>query len=129
MTITVRPTDASAHERVAELSDIVAAHATDADRAGRLADEVVEALHDAHLFRMLLPRELEGLGLTPPEAFDIFEAAARLDGAVLNWRSAESCRDNKLWRGAAALVLADACADRRVVNMARCALVRRRRPA
>jgi indole-3-acetate monooxygenase len=52
------------------------------DRLRRLPDEVFEALADAGLFRLWLPRALGGPELSPNEFMRVVEAAARLDGSV-----------------------------------------------
>jgi len=42
----------------------------------------VSALHDAGLFRMLLPRSLEGAELDPPTFVQVTEAIARADAST-----------------------------------------------
>src|SRR5262249_40957415 len=76
-------------ERVApylEKVDAVAAVArTTADwseASSRPADEFVEALRDADLFRLLVPRALGGAELSPWELGPIIEAMARIDGSA-----------------------------------------------
>ena len=39
-------------------------------------------LHDADLFRMLVPSDLGGLGLTIPEAVAVYERVAALDAST-----------------------------------------------
>lgn len=48
----------------------------------RLPDEVFEALADAGLFRLWLPRALGGPELSPLEFMQVVEAASALDGSV-----------------------------------------------
>lgn len=52
------------------------------DRDLRLPDSVVAALAEAGLFRLWLPAELGGSGLTPSDFLEVVEAAAALDGSV-----------------------------------------------
>jgi hypothetical protein len=84
MTITI-PEEASTAtllDRVAELAPLITEHAPVAERAGQLTDEVVAALHAAGVFRMMVPPELGGDGLTLSEAFPVMQAVARCDGAT-----------------------------------------------
>lgn len=60
----------------------IAAHADRAEQSGRLADEVVAAMHEAGLYRMLVPRRWGGSGLPVLESFPVIEAMARIDGAT-----------------------------------------------
>ena len=69
-------------DSVSELSALVAAHADRADRAGRLTDEVVGAIHRAGLYRMLIPEDRGGGGLRLTDTFPVVEAMARVDGAT-----------------------------------------------
>ena len=59
------------HERRAEF-----------DKLRRLPDEVFEAMADAGLFRLWLPRALGGPELSPFEFMRVVEAASALDGSV-----------------------------------------------
>ncbi|MDI3334935.1 acyl-CoA dehydrogenase family protein [Defluviimonas aestuarii] len=52
----------------------------DADR--RLSDEVFGALSDAGFFRLLLPAQLGGCGLSPLDFMTVVEHAAALDGTI-----------------------------------------------
>jgi len=52
------------------------------DKLRRLPDEVFEAMADAGLFRLWLPRTLGGPELSPFEFMRVVEAAAALDGSV-----------------------------------------------
>ncbi|HVM53041.1 MAG TPA: acyl-CoA dehydrogenase family protein [Acidimicrobiales bacterium] len=69
-------------DSVADLAPLVAASADRADRDGRLADEVVDALHRAGLFRMLLAEDDGGGGLRLGDTFPVVEAMAYVDGAA-----------------------------------------------
>jgi len=81
--------------RIADLAPLVREHATTSERDGRLATPIVEALHEAGLFRILLPRSLGGGGLTIPESIVVFEAMARLDASVA-W-NLSICADGPLF--------------------------------
>ena len=76
----------------------------DADR--RLADATYDAMLDAGLFRMLVPRELGGMEIHPVEALKVYEAIAKIDsaaawnlsmsigiGAMAAWLSEEGARE------------------------------------
>ncbi len=52
-----------------------------AERAARLAPEVVDALLARRLLRLWLPRDLDGDELDLVDALHVFEAASRVDGA------------------------------------------------
>jgi alkylation response protein AidB-like acyl-CoA dehydrogenase len=69
-------------DRVRRLEPLVREHADAAERAGQVAPAVVGALHEAGLFRILLPARLGGGDLTIPDALRVYEAAARLDASV-----------------------------------------------
>src|SRR5262245_39865660 len=69
-------------ERVRRLEPLIRDHADAAEPAGQIAPPVIEALHDAGLFRTLLPGRMGGGDLTIPEALRVFEATARLDASV-----------------------------------------------
>lgn len=69
-------------DRIRALAPTVAAHAEQSERDAQLAPAIVDALHDAGLFRMLLPASMGGGDLMLGEALRTFEALARLDGSA-----------------------------------------------
>lgn len=69
-------------ERVAGLAPLVAASAASAERQGHLDDAVVDACHDAGLYRILLAPVDGGDGLDFSDALTVFEAMAAVDGAT-----------------------------------------------
>jgi alkylation response protein AidB-like acyl-CoA dehydrogenase len=69
-------------ERIDRLAPLVREHADRTEREAQLAPPVVEALHDAGLFRILLPARLGGGELTVPESLRVIEAMARLDASA-----------------------------------------------
>ena len=73
---------ASYLESFRKLAPLIAEHRGAFDRERRLPDEVFEALADAGLFRLWLPRSLGGPELSPLEFMRVVEAAAALDGSV-----------------------------------------------
>ena len=68
--------------RVDELAPLVRAAAAESEGLGRLAPTVVDELHRADLFRMLLPAERGGGGLTIPESVEVVERVAALDAST-----------------------------------------------
>ena len=69
-------------DRVGELAPVVREHSAQSEREAQLAPAIVEAFHRSGLFRIMLPVEMGGGGLTLPESLRVFEAAARLDGSA-----------------------------------------------
>ena len=69
-------------ERVRAIAPVVREHADWAERESRPADAVVEAMHEAGLFGLLLPRSVGGAGLSPWEIGPIIEAMARVEGSA-----------------------------------------------
>jgi alkylation response protein AidB-like acyl-CoA dehydrogenase len=64
------------------LAPLIVQHRADFDRDRRLPDVVFNALADAGLFRLWLPRSLGGPELSPLDFMRVVEAAAALDGSV-----------------------------------------------
>jgi len=64
----------------------------------RLPASVLAALHEARLFRMMIPRDVEGLQVDPLTSTKVVEAIAAADGATGRWtfdireRAGLSCR-------------------------------------
>src|SRR6478735_5505190 len=77
-------------ERVDKMADVIRDHAAESERLGRLAPPVVQALHDADLFRVLVPTELGGAGMTIPEAIEVIERVAEQDAST-GWTYAILC--------------------------------------
>jgi alkylation response protein AidB-like acyl-CoA dehydrogenase len=69
-------------DRVDKIADIVRDGASESERLGQLAPSIVDALHEANLFRLLVPAELGGLGLTIPGAVRVFERVSALDAST-----------------------------------------------
>src|SRR5262249_35679022 len=69
-------------ERIGGLAPVVREHAERSERERQLSPAVVEAFHEAGLFRILLPDDMGGGGLTVPESLWVFEAVAQLDASA-----------------------------------------------
>jgi alkylation response protein AidB-like acyl-CoA dehydrogenase len=61
---------------------LIAAHAAQTERARELAPELLDALHGAQLFRMLLPRSCGGLEVEPATFMQAVEEIAKADGST-----------------------------------------------
>jgi indole-3-acetate monooxygenase len=68
--------------RIADLASLVAEHREAMDRERRLPNAVFQAIADAGLLRLWLPRAMGGWELSPPDFMAVVEAAAALDGSV-----------------------------------------------
>jgi len=68
--------------RVCKLAPTIAVHADRAEAERRLPAPLTDALHDAGLFRMLLPRSLGGAELDPPTFVQVMEEIARTDAST-----------------------------------------------
>src|SRR5690606_35846171 len=82
--ITSMSIDDTAQRLLYELDDIrrlVGARAEEPDGRSALADDVVRALVQHRLSRLWIPRRYEGLELGLPDALEIYQAAARIDGS------------------------------------------------
>ena len=75
-------TTPSMHEKVAELTPLIRAHADGAEANRRMAPEVMAGLVDAGLLRMWVPSALGGLEMDANESLDVMEALARVDGST-----------------------------------------------
>ncbi|MBY0399716.1 acyl-CoA dehydrogenase family protein [Myxococcota bacterium] len=69
-------------ERARALAPLIRAHADESERSRRLATPVVDAFHEAGLFRMLQPMSVGGSGLNAIEAVPILEEIACADGSA-----------------------------------------------
>ncbi len=68
--------------RVRALAPLIAASAEAIERERRLPEELVAAMKQADLFRMLLPRPFGGAELDPPSFVRVIEAIAGHDGST-----------------------------------------------
>jgi alkylation response protein AidB-like acyl-CoA dehydrogenase len=80
---------------VEDLRGEVAAIREDADRLRRLPDPIAKALAERNFYRVLLPRELGGLGADPVTYLRMVEALSAMDGSV-GWNFAIGCGSSLL---------------------------------
>jgi alkylation response protein AidB-like acyl-CoA dehydrogenase len=79
------PTQATSHplvEAARALVPTIRASAERIEREGRLPPEIVSALSEAGVFRMLVPRSLGGGEVDPIVQMDVLEALSEADGSV-----------------------------------------------
>jgi indole-3-acetate monooxygenase len=69
-------------DALAQLAPLIATHRDTFDRERRLPDGIFNALADAGLFRLWLPRALGGPELSPIDFISVVEAASMLDGSI-----------------------------------------------
>lgn len=69
-------------ERARSIAPLIRAHADESERIRRLATPVVDAFHEAGLFKMLQPPSVGGSGLNAIEAVPILEEIACADGSA-----------------------------------------------
>lgn len=69
-------------EAARALAPLIQAHADESERERRLAPAVVDAFHDAGLFRAMLPERFGGAGLDIAQAIPLFEEVAAADGSA-----------------------------------------------
>lgn len=68
--------------RLGELAPLFRQSAEEAERLARPPKQMVRALLHYGLFRIWVPKKCAGFELDLPEALEVFEAAARLDGSA-----------------------------------------------
>lgn len=73
---------ADAIANVERTGPLILERADSAEAKGCLDDDVVEALHEAALYRMFVPVELGGLGLDLPEGVEIVRVLSTFDASV-----------------------------------------------
>src|SRR6266851_7212612 len=69
-------------QRVQHVVPVIREHADLGERERHLADPIVEALQDAGLYHMLVPRELGGLQVDPLTFYQVVEELSRIDGST-----------------------------------------------
>jgi alkylation response protein AidB-like acyl-CoA dehydrogenase len=69
-------------DRARALGPQIAAHSAQIERERRLPDGLLDALHEAQLFRLLLPRAQAGLEVDPASFFLVIEAIAESDAST-----------------------------------------------
>jgi indole-3-acetate monooxygenase len=68
--------------RARELAPLIAAHATRIEQEREIVPEVLAALHDARLFRMLIPKSCDGWEADPVTFMQAIEELAKVDGST-----------------------------------------------
>ena len=82
MTDNSQDTVARLKERITSMAPLVNSQRQDMDRERRLTRPVFEAIAQAGLLRLWLPRSLNGWELSPASFMEVVEAAAALDGSI-----------------------------------------------
>lgn len=77
-------------DRAEALLSLVSSVAAEVEATGELPSRLVSALHEASLFRMLLPRSVGGLQMMPDAFFAVIETLARADASVA-WCVGQGC--------------------------------------
>lgn len=80
--VTVAPGVEDWAGRAAPLLPLIADAAKDIDESGRLREDVLAAMHDIGLFRLLVPHELGGGQVTPAQFVEVVETIARADAST-----------------------------------------------
>jgi alkylation response protein AidB-like acyl-CoA dehydrogenase len=76
--------------RARELAPLIASEAARIEREREIAPEVLAALYDARLFRMLLPKSCDGLEVEPAIFMQAVEELAKADGSTA-WCVVQAC--------------------------------------
>jgi len=76
------PTSSALAQRAKQLLPLLDRHASDADRDGRLAPEVVDALRRDRLFLMWTPKELGGFEVDPVQSLDVLAITSYGDASA-----------------------------------------------
>jgi alkylation response protein AidB-like acyl-CoA dehydrogenase len=69
-------------ERARKLGPLIAGQAAESERLSQLSTKVVDAFHEAGLFRALLPAQMGGFNLTIAQQCEVAEQIARFDGST-----------------------------------------------
>ena len=96
------------------MAPLIRDHIQWSQRERRLAPAVVDAFHDAGLFRLMIPGELGGEGLHEYELFPIVEAVARIDASAA-WNLAIGNGSLGMIRGLEAAAAAEILSSPRVL--------------
>ena len=68
--------------RIEKIAPIIAKASAQANSSRRLPPELLDALHEQKLFRLLLPKPYGGLEVAPPTFFQAMEAVAKHDAST-----------------------------------------------
>ena len=69
-------------DKVQKLAPIIREHADRAEREAQMPQEVADAFHDAGMFRLLLPRSMNGAEVTIPDMLRLIEEVSRIDASA-----------------------------------------------
>ena len=69
-------------DQVRKLAPIIREHADRAEREAQMPREVADAFHEAGMFRLLLPRRMNGGEITIPDLLRLIEEVARIDASA-----------------------------------------------
>ncbi|HLI80995.1 MAG TPA: acyl-CoA dehydrogenase family protein [Candidatus Binataceae bacterium] len=69
-------------DKIQKIAPIIREHADRAEREAQMTPEVADAFHDAGLFRIFLPRSMNGGDLTIPDSLRLIEEVARIDASA-----------------------------------------------
>jgi indole-3-acetate monooxygenase len=69
-------------EKIKKIAPIICEHADRAEREAQMPREVVDAFHEAGLFRVMLPSQMGGGDLTTPDQLRLCEQIARIDASA-----------------------------------------------
>jgi alkylation response protein AidB-like acyl-CoA dehydrogenase len=69
-------------EAALKMLPLITRHRGDTESARRIAHPIVDALRQARLCRLAIPRELHGLELPTPDALDVYEMLAGAEASV-----------------------------------------------
>ncbi len=76
--------------RARALGPLIAAHAARIEQEREIAPEVLAALYDARLFRMLIPKSCDGFEVDPATFMQTIEELAKADGSTA-WCVVQAC--------------------------------------
>ena len=69
-------------DKIQKIAPIIREHADRAEREAQMTQEVADAFHDAGLFRIFLPRSINGGEVTIPDSLRLIEEVARIDASA-----------------------------------------------
>ena len=68
--------------RARQVAPLIEAHAAETEAARGIAPSVIAALHEARLFRMLMPRSCDGMEFEPADYVQVIEEVAKADAST-----------------------------------------------
>jgi alkylation response protein AidB-like acyl-CoA dehydrogenase len=101
--------------RVRAIAPLIREHSAQSESEAQLAPAIAEAFHDAGLYRIFLPAQMDGGDLTLPQSLRIYEEAASIDGSA-GWNLAISSGGPLFGAFVSREVFQEIFADRRSVS-------------